>query len=386
VGSARLADTFLFKKVSASLAEPLSLLFTSFFSVGQIPQEWLRAIVTPVYKSGSSSIASNYRPISLTCVACKLMERIIVCEMLHYLRSNNLISKQQHGFLSRRSTTTNLLETINDWTLAIDNRNAISVVYIDFARAFDTVCHSKLCYKLSRYGVTGNLLKWIQSFLTDRSQCTRVGQSCSDYVNLSSGIVQGSILGPLLFLMYINDIVDLFDSTCSCKLYADDIKVYSVINTREDCESMQKVLNDIQEWSDQWQLSISYKKCNTMFIGKVNTDVIFTLGSEDITTVKQVKDLGINVCNDCKFNYHIDHITARAHTRANLVHKCFVSKDTNTLVKAFTTYVRPLLEYASCVWSPCNIMNIKKWNQFNAVLQRGCPIWHHSTMPLACLL
>jgi len=97
-----------------------------------------------------------------------------------------------------------------------------------------------------------------------------------------------------------------------------------------------------------------------MFIGKVNTDVIFTLGSEDITTVKQVKDLGINVCNDSKFNYHIDHITARAHTRANLVHKCFVSKDTNTLVKAFTTYVRPLLEYASCVWSPCNIMNIKK--------------------------
>ena len=170
------------------------------------------------------------------------MERIIVCEMLHYLRSYNLISKQQHGFLSRRSTTTNLLETINDWTLAIDNRNAISVVYMDFARAFDTVCRSKLCYKLSRYGITGNLLKWIQSFLTDRSQCTGVGQSCSDYVSLSSGIVQGSILGPLLFLMYINDNVDLFDSTCSCKLYADDIKVYSVINTKEDGRSVFSVI------------------------------------------------------------------------------------------------------------------------------------------------
>jgi hypothetical protein len=132
----------LFKKVAASLAEPLSLMFTSFFSVGQIPQEWRKAIVTPVYKSGSSSIASNYRPISLTCVACKLMERIVVGEVLHYLRSNNLISKQQHGFLSRRSTTTNLLETINDWTLAIANRHALSVVYIDFARAFDAVCRA----------------------------------------------------------------------------------------------------------------------------------------------------------------------------------------------------------------------------------------------------
>ena len=350
----------LFKKVSASLAEPLSLLFTSFFSMGQVPQEWLRAIVTPVYKSGPASNAKNYRPISLTSVACKLMERIIVCEILCYLRCNNLISKQQHGFLSRRSTTTNLLETLNDWTLAIDNKNALSAVYIDFARAFDTVCRSKLCYKLSCYGIAGSLLNWIQSFLTDRSQCTRVGHTCSDYVSLSSGIVQGSILGPLLFLLYINDIVELFDSTCSCKLYADDIKIYSVIDTREDCESMQRILNDIQAWSDKWQLSISYKKCNTMFIGNHNNDVKFTLGSEDLTAVKQVKDLGINVTNDCKFKCHIDQITARAHARANLVHKCFVSKDTNTLVKAFTTYVRPLLEYASCVWSPCNIVNIKK--------------------------
>jgi hypothetical protein len=350
----------LFKKLSTSLAEPLSLLFTSFFSMGQVPQEWLRAIVTPVYKSGLASNVKNYRPISLTSVACKVMERIIVCEMLCYLRSNNLISKQQHGFLSRRSTTTNLLETLNDWTLAIDNKNALSAVYIDFARAFDTVCRSKLCYKLSCYGIAGNLLKWIQSFLTDRSQCTRVGHSSSDYASLSSGIVQGSILGPLLFLLYINDIVDLFDSTCSCKLYADDIKIYSVINTREDCESMQSILNDIQAWSDQWQLSIAYKKCSTMFIGNRNNDVTFTLGSEDLTAVKQVKDLGVNIKNDCNFNCHVDQITARAHARANLIHKCFVSKDTNTLVKAFTTYVRPLLEYASCVWSPCSIVNIKK--------------------------
>src|SRR5258706_15396416 len=108
---------------------------------------------------------------------------------------------------------------------------------------------------------------------------------------------------------------------------------------------MPKKLNDIQVWSDLWQLSISYKKCCSMVIGKSNKDVLFTLGSEGLSTVKQVKDLGINVRNDCKFNCHIDHITKRAHARANLVHKCFVSKDTNTLVKAFITYVRPLLEY-----------------------------------------
>ena len=185
----------LFKKLSGSLAKPLSLIYSSFVSVGCMPRAWAHATVTPIYKSGSASTTSNYRPISLTCVASKIMERVVVTDMLVYLRRRGIIAKQQYGFLQGRSTSSNLLETINDWTMFINCKNCVTAAYIDFAKAFDTVCHNMLLHKLSAYGISGNLLQWIESFLTGRSQQTRVSQSFSNVTNLFSGIVQGSVLG-----------------------------------------------------------------------------------------------------------------------------------------------------------------------------------------------
>jgi hypothetical protein len=144
-------------------------------SVGKLPDEWRRAVVTPLAKGGSPNDVTNYRPISLTSAVCKLMERVIVNEMLDFLRLHGAISKDQHGFLAGKSTTSNLLEALNDWTLAIDNRCGVNIAYIDYAKAFDSVSHHKLCHKLASYGICGNLLDWIRSFLTNRQQCTRVG-------------------------------------------------------------------------------------------------------------------------------------------------------------------------------------------------------------------
>ena len=168
-----------------------------------------------------------------------------------------------------------MLEAINDWSLAVNDGNLVGVAYIDFARAFDTVCHSKLLCKLQSYGIAGQLLKWIQSFLTGRSQQTRVGDSLSDMTTLISGVVQGSVLGPLLFVLYINDIANLFtNSDCTCKLYADDLKLYTVFETVASHDVLQEKLDRIYEWSAKWQLGISYKKCNIMFIG--NTFLMIT--------------------------------------------------------------------------------------------------------------
>ena len=152
------------RKLAPSLAEPLMLVFSSFMSVGQVPDEWRRAVVTPIYKGGIASDVSNYRPISLTCVFCKIMERVIVSVMSDYFQRHGLISKQQHGFLSKRSTTTNLLETLNEWTLALNDKASVVTAYIDYSKAFDVVSHNKLLYKLAAYGISGNLLKWIESF------------------------------------------------------------------------------------------------------------------------------------------------------------------------------------------------------------------------------
>jgi hypothetical protein len=167
-----------------------------------MPHNWTQAIVTPVFKRGDAANVDNYRPISLTSVACKIMERVTSTDMLHYLREHNVISKHQHGFLSGRSTSTNLLETLNDWTLAIKNKQSVVVAYIDYSKAFDCVTREKLLIKLSAYGIAGNLLKWIDSFLSNRTQRTRVGSSLSDIVNLTSGVVQGSVIGPLLFFYF----------------------------------------------------------------------------------------------------------------------------------------------------------------------------------------
>ena len=153
-------------------------------SVGQMPKAWTHAIVTPVYKSGDASDVSNYRPISLTCVVCKIMERIIVSDMLDYLRLHKVIDKRQHGFLSRRSTSTNLLESLNDWTLALKDKKSVLVAYIDYAKAFDTVSHAKLLAKLTAYGISGNLLTWISHFLAHRTQQTKVGTAMSKVIDL----------------------------------------------------------------------------------------------------------------------------------------------------------------------------------------------------------
>jgi len=170
----------LLKKLASSLVTPLSLLYSSFMSVGQVPNEWKHAIVTPVYKGGLASDPGNYRPISLTSVFCKLMEQVINRQVLDYLQHHKLLNDQQHGFLARRSTVTNLLECLTDWTLALDNHQSVTVAYIDYSKAFDTVCRSKLLHKLGRFGICGNLLKWIGEFLSNRTQRVRVGSTFSN--------------------------------------------------------------------------------------------------------------------------------------------------------------------------------------------------------------
>jgi ribonuclease P/MRP protein subunit RPP40 len=330
-------------------------------SVGGVPDEWRRAIVTPVYKSGLAADVSNYRPISLTCVACKIMERVVVCQMMYYLREHRVISQEQYGFLAGRSTTLNLLDALNDWTLAIDNKCSVAAAYIDYAKAFDSVSPLKLCHKLKAYGIAGNLLSWIANLLSGRCQQTRVGSVLSEVGALISGVIQGSCLGPLLFVLYVNDIVNVFANGVMCKLYADDIKMYTVIKADIDCSTFQSNLDRLQQWSDRWQLRIAYKKCSILQIGnssKFARD--YFLEDNCISNVSTCKDLGIIIDQRLTFTSHINSIVTRAHARASLIHKCFLSRDRTTLTRAFCMYVRPMLEYACSVWSPHHIAYIRK--------------------------
>ena len=208
----------------------MARLFQIGFDFSYLPGIWKFAFVTPVHKKGDASLVSNSRLISLTCTMCKIMERVINDSMLKYLSSCSLISKRQHGFLSKHSTSTNLLESTYDWTLALDSRKPVDIVYIDFSRAFDSVVHSKLLYKLNSIGITGKLLSWISSFLSDRTQCTVVEGYRSSITKVISGVVQGSCIGPVLFVIFVNEVIDILGHSSVCSMYADDIKIYTVLD------------------------------------------------------------------------------------------------------------------------------------------------------------
>ena len=348
-----------YRNARFSLTYPLSILLRIFIDLHELPNEWKLSIITPKFKSGSPSLPSNYRPIALTCTCCKILESIIAAELTDFLLSHNLISKAQHGFLKRHSTSTNLLESLNSWTLSLSNHKSVTIAYVDFQRAFDSISHAKLIHKLTSYGISGNLLLWIKAFLTGRTQSVRVGISISHPCLVTSGVPQGSVLGPILFNVFINDITDLFDpSSCSTKLFADDLKLYTEITDTNSATNFQSNLNLIFSWSLVWQIEISLTKSfifNLATSRSPSAHQHFTFGNSILTSPQTIKDLGIIVDPQLKFNHQILVMVKKANQRAALIHRSFLSTNTNNLILAFKTYVRPLLEYASSVWNPSQI-------------------------------
>ena len=305
-----------------------------------------------------SSDVSNYRPISLTSLFSKIFERIVKQQTLTYLLNHNLITSQQFGFLSKRSTCTQLLDCLNDWTLSIRNHHVTDIIYFDFAKAFDSVSHIKLVHKLQSYGISGRLLKLLSDFLSNRFQRVVLPNGVSTSRAVTSGVPQGSVLGPLLFLIFINDIVDLFDHSKVCiKLFADDIKLYLEIVDNSDYNKLQDAINKVHEWSKIWQLRLASDKCQHCHISLSPRPQPFNYFVTDfkLPLVSAARDLGVLMDSRLTFRNHIKSVVSRGHVRAIQIWRCFLCKDPDILIKAFSTYVRPLLEYCSPVWSPTSV-------------------------------
>lgn len=349
----------LFKRLKHCISEPLAFIYNQLLSVGYVPTEWLSAYIVPVHKKGATGDPANYRPISLTCVASKILERIIVNRIFNHLSLNNILHPAQHGFVKARSTLTNLMESFNDWTILVQSKQQITIVYIDFSKAFDVVCHRRLFLRLKSYGICGTLLLWLQSFFSGRTHQTKVDSSLSDVAELISGVVQGSGIGPLMFVIYINELIEILERyNIKVKLFADDVKMYVHIIDDIDVHRLQLALDALVDWSNLWQLSISVNKCCVLNVGKVTCNTNLSICGTVLPSVESTRDLGVIVSHDLSPSEHVNTVAAKAHQRANAILRAFSSRDRDLLMRAFIVYVRPMVEHNCSVWSPSLASNI----------------------------
>ena len=335
-------------------------MFTRSLEEGKLPPEWKKAKVTAVYKKGSKQDPGNYRPISLTSVVGKLMEKCIRDSLMNHLKNNKLLSDVQYGFRPGRSCQLQLLETIDKWSEEIDQSKSVDVIFLDFSKAFDSVPHTRLLTKLKAYGITGSLYRWLEDFVSGRTQQVSVQGAESEWVPVTSGVPQGSVLGPILFLLYVNDLPDSTQNWT--RLFADDTKVSIGFLAESECDSLQDDITKLTEWSKTWQLSFNAKKCKVMHIGSKNPHHKYHMkdqnGQEtEITSVTEEKDLGVVVDSRLSFKSQVASVVKKANSMTGILVRNFKHLDPNTFTTLYKAIVRPVIEYGSPVWAPHTVQD-----------------------------
>lgn len=345
------------KELADELATPLKMIFNTSIRTGKIPKAWKEAYVTAVYKNkGDKHDASNYRPISLTCIACKMLEAIIRESILDYMKDNKILSNKQFGFLGGRSTILQLLKVFDKWADVLDKGGIVDTVYFDFQKAFDTVPHERLLNVLQSYGLSNELVTWIKDFLVGRRQCVCVNGKKSDVFEVPSGVPQGSVLGPILFVIYINTMIEEAGDV-DIWLYADDTKLFREIkDENQDVIRLQNSIDTLHSWSDRSLLKFHPDKCEVMRmqskLSRQKSHQEYSLDGEVLKNVSTVKDLGITFDSDLTFETHIRMKVNKANSLFGMVRRSFTYLDCEMFKRLFTSVVRPHLEYGACVWNP----------------------------------
>ncbi|KAH9595221.1 hypothetical protein MS3_00009929 [Schistosoma haematobium] len=340
----------LLSSLADIISKPLATLFNMSLSLAQLPRDWKDAIVSPIFKDGQRQIVSNYRPVSLTSIVVKLLEKIIRVRLLSHIDLHNLLAPEQHGFRNKRSCLTNLLIAREDWTAALDHGLSVDVIFIDFSKAFDKVSHVGLMQKLTSFGIIGTVHEWIGNFLCDRRQRVRVNGTLSDWKPVKSGVPQGTILGPLLFLLYVNELPLLLRS--STLLFADDVKIWRTIKSAADHVDLQADLDDLVRWAREWGLEINARKSVLMHVGHGNS-YRYTIEGKPLPCVQEHKDLGVILSHDLKTTAHCKAAAVKGFRALWSLRRAFKSFDEETFRILYPIYVRPHLEYCIQAASPC---------------------------------
>ena len=368
----------ILKIFGKSICKPLELIFRNCLAAGKFPLIWKKANVIPIHKKNEKNLLKNYRPISLLPVCSKIFERLIFNSMYNYICNNNLFSPNQSGFRAGDSCTNQLLSITHLINSSFDDYSSIEVrgVFLDMSKAFDKVWHDGLVYKLKTFGITGKLLSLLSDFLSNRCQRVALNGQYSEWKDVKAGVPQGSILGPLLFLIYINDLSVNLKSTV--KLFADDVSLFSIVqDPNVSAAELNSDLRKINNWAYQWRMSFNpdpFKQATEVLFSKKRTIVnhpdLFFNGIKVNRDTSQ-KHLGMILDEKLTFNNHVSKKLSKASKGVGIIRKLFYLIPRNSLVTIYKSFIRPHLDYADFIYDKPNndsfVQNIEAI-QYNAAL------------------
>ena len=365
-----------FKETAENISYPITILFNKSLSEGILPSDWKLANVTCIYKSGDKTQPSNYRPISITNILCRLLESIIKDVIMDHCNDSHVFTDSQYGFRGKWGCILQLLTVFDTWSKYIDSDIPVDTVFLDFRKAFDSVPHKRLLLKLEKLGVSGNVLKWISDFLSDRLQRVVINGKSSEWSEVTSGVPQGSVLGPLLFILYVNDLPEQVNSYC--KLFADDAKLYKELQNLDDFETMQDDLNKLCQWTIKWLMLFNVDKCKVMHIGKDNPRFEYEMSdnNRNIKVLKSVdceKDLGVYLQDNLKFDKHVSLTVNRANRLIGLIKRAFSYLEEETLLVLYKSLIKPILDYGNIIWFPTLKKDIRAVENVQRRLTRLLP-------------
>ena len=344
------------KECSEHIAPSLCSLLNFSLSRGKLPYEWKTADITPLQKKDSKEPAKNYRPISLLTIISKILESSVATRFCDHVK--HLISLSQHGLLKNHSCVTQLLSVLHAISEALDKNIQSVLIYLDFAKAFDSVDHSILLAKLKAYGVSGPLFAWFTDYITGRAQRVVVEGAASKWAPVTSGVLQGSLLGPMLFTIFINDLPEEVVGGVRVALYADDTKLYKRITSICDCQSLQTTLGNLNSWSKHNRIKFNTSKCKSPTVTRKKSSLVheYTLDTGQLERVSTEKDLGVHTSSSLSWKPHIHAITAKANKLLGLLKRtCPLITDVTVRRTLYLSLVKSQLCSATQVWSPAQV-------------------------------
>ena len=349
----------LLKNCAAELSRPLSRMWKLSLEKCKIPDGLKKAIITPIYKGGERSSASSYRPVALTSHIIKVFEKIVVGRLVEYFDGHELWNDHQHGFRKGRSCLSQLLNHYDRVLSAMEDGADMDVIYLDFEKAFDKVDYGILCRKLTSLGVTGEIGNWIAEFLTNRTQRVIVDGEMSVESVVGSGVPQGSVLGPVLFLCMMSDIDRGMDGA-TVSSFADDTRVSRQIQSGEEREALQGNLRRIYTWAEENNMSFNNAKFEVLHhrTGTLTTHQYYNCEGRPLEVKRETKDLGVMISSTLDFQPHINKIVKDARSKAGWIFRVFETRETTPMITLYKSLVLPILEYCSQLWTPGRPANV----------------------------